>query len=320
MLDKAAPLDLRDLLALLAALALVVFGADLLLDGLLAVARRWRRSAFALVVLLAGMEPENLATGIAANLDGLPGAALGTCLGGSVFIALGVSGLGGLIAPARVTPKWATVAWTAAAPVPLALLALDGRVGRLDGALLLLWFAVAIAGLTRTGGVPPAADDDDKDEERTRFHPLLVAAGGLALLSAGGSLLGDALRSAAAGIGAGPTLLGNTAVAAAVEAEEVARVVVPARRGRPDLALANIAGTVVHFVALNAGLIALVRPLPLDAATRTVHLPAAVVAPALCLILIRARGRLDRPAGLALLLLYALYVGVAVRFPGGLGQ
>jgi len=308
-------LALLDVLTLLAALALVVFGADLLLDGLLALARHWRRSAFALVVLLAGMEPENLVAGVAANLDGLPGAALGTCLGGSVFIALGVAGLGGLLAPARVSPRWTTIAWTAAAPLPLALLAIDGEIGRSDALLLLLWFVVAIAGLARAEGAPPADDDDD---ERRRFHPLLIAAGGLALLSVGGSLLGDALRSAAAGLGASPTLLGNTAIAAAVEAEEVARVAVPARRGRPDLALANIAGTIVHFVTLNAGLIALARPLPIDAATRTVHLPAAVLAPALCFILIRARGRLDRPAGLALLALYALYVGVAIRFPGGL--
>lgn len=278
-----------DLLAWLvpiaAALGLVIAGAELLLDGLLELARRWRRSAFALVVLLAGFEPENLAAGIAANLDGLAGAALGTCLGGATFIALGVAGLGDLLAPAAVRPAWPTVAWTAAAPLPLFVLALDGTLDRIDGTLLILWFAVAIVGLSRTEGGAIEADDGD---EPPRFHPLLLAAGGLALLSVGGSLLGDGLRAAAAGLGATPTLLGNTAVAAAVEAEEVARGTVPARRGRPDLALANVAGTVVHFLSLNVGLIALVRPLPMGHATRTVHLPVAVVAPALCLILVRA--------------------------------
>jgi hypothetical protein len=56
-------------------------------------------------------------------------------------------------------------------------------------------------------------------------------------------------------LGISQTLLGNTALAATVEAEELARVAVPARRGRPELALGNIAGTIVHFAALNAGLI-----------------------------------------------------------------
>jgi Ca2+/Na+ antiporter len=45
------------------------------------------------------------------------------------------------------------------------------------------------------------------------------------------------------------TLLGNTAVAASVEAEELARVALPARRGRANVALANVLGTVVHFIA-----------------------------------------------------------------------
>lgn len=45
------------------------------------------------------------------------------------------------------------------------------------------------------------------------------------------------------------------------------------RRGRGDLALGNIAGTIVHFAAFNAGVIALIKPLPLDAATRHLTTP-----------------------------------------------
>jgi hypothetical protein len=41
-------------------------------------------------------------------------------------------------------------------------------------------------------------------------------------------------------LGISQTLLGNTALAAIVEAEELARVAVPARRGRSELALCNI--------------------------------------------------------------------------------
>jgi Ca2+/Na+ antiporter len=58
----------------------------------------------------------------------------------------------------------------------------------------------------------------------------------------------------------------------------VARVTVPSRRGGGDLALGSIAGTIVHFAAFNAGVIALVKPLELDAATRHLHLPTALAA------------------------------------------
>jgi hypothetical protein len=58
--------------------ALVVAGADALVDGLLGAGERLRISPFVLVVLLSGFELENLAAGIAANAEDLPGAAAGT--------------------------------------------------------------------------------------------------------------------------------------------------------------------------------------------------------------------------------------------------
>jgi cation:H+ antiporter len=101
---------------------------------------------------------------------------------------------------------------------------------------------------------------------------------GLVVLTGGGVLLGDGLRNVVRHLGISQTLLGNTALAATVEAEELARVAVPARRGRPELALGNIAGTIIHFAAFNAGVIALVKPLALDherpACTSPQQLPA----------------------------------------------
>lgn len=310
---------------------LVVLGAELLLAALLALARRLGVSAFALTAVISGVELENLAAGVAANLGGFPGAAIGTSLGGAVFLALAVTGLAGWVAPARLALPPGVSGWSAAAPLPLLLLSLDGRLSRFDGALLVLWFAVAVAGLARAGargGIdddgrePDDAEPDGDDDLAARIvrqtSPAVAVAGALALLGVGGNLLGEGLRAVAGWFPAAPTLLGNTALAAAVEAEEVARVAVPARRGRPELAAANVLGTIVHFVALNAGVIALVRPLVLDRATQTVHLPAAVLATVACLILLRARGGFDRPGGAALLALYALYLAVAVRWPAGL--
>ena len=272
-----------------------------------AAAERLPVSPFALTVLISGFELENLAAGIAANLKGLPGAAAGTFLGGTTFLATGVAGTGALIAPIRSEPPRAVLAWTAAAPLPLLALSLDGRLSRLDGAVLVAWFVLALVGLARAGGgalePAPAA---------SRPRPALLVLGGLLLLGAGGGALGEGLRRAVERLGVSATLLGNTAVAAAVEAEEVAGVAVPARRGRGELALGTLAGTVVHFVALNAGLIALVRPLPLDAATRHLHLPAAVAATLLLCATARADRGIGRPAGALLVLGYAAYLVVAV--------
>jgi cation:H+ antiporter len=296
-----------DLLVLVAGVALVVAGAELFFEALLGLARRLGVPAFTLTALVSGFEVENLAAGIAANAHGLGGAAAGTFLGGTTFLALGVAGLGALIRPLRASLPRALLLWTAAAPLPLAALALDGRLSRLDGALLLGWFALEMAGIARAARellVEPGG-------ERVPFAAVRALAG-LATLTVGGDLLGRGLRDVTQRFGISPTLFGNTALAAAVEAEEVARVAVPARRGRGDVALANVVGTIVHFAAFNAGLIALVKPIELDHASTRLHLPAAVGATlVLCALLARGRG-LGRADGALLLLLYVAYVAVAV--------
>jgi cation:H+ antiporter len=291
---------------LVGGVVLVVAGAELFFEGLLAAAARLGVSAFALTALVSGFELENIAAGIAANVKGFENAAAGTFLGGTTFLALAVAGLGALVAPLRAQLPRAVLAWTGAAPVPLLLLALDGEVSRLDGGLLLGWFFLAMAGLWRAGrgllGIPV---------ERKRFILLRVLFG-LALLTAAGEMLGEGLRRVVSRFGVSETLLGNTAIAASVEAEEVARVALPARRGRGDIALGNVVGTIVHFIAFNAGVIALVRPLDLDSASRWLHLPVAVASPVFLVFLLAWRGGLGRAAGALLVGLYVAYVAAAV--------
>jgi cation:H+ antiporter len=303
--------SLAALALLIAGVALVIAGADAFFRGLLGVAARLRLPAFVVTVVLSGFELENLAAGIAANAKGLPGAAAGTFLGGTTFLAAGVAGLGALIAPMRARLPLPSLVWTGAAPLPLLLLALDGTLSRLDGGLLLLWFALALTGLARSGRSLLAAEPVER-----RNRALLLVLAGLAVLTLGGELLGEGLRKAVSRFGVSATLLGNTAVAASVEAEELARVALPARRGRPDVALANVLGTIVHFIAFNAGVIALVQPLPLDAATRHLHLPAALIATGALCVLLALRGGLDRREGAALVAVYGGYLALAVSGVG----
>jgi cation:H+ antiporter len=298
---------LAALVLLAGGLVLIVAGAELLLDGLLGAAARLGVSAFAVTVLVSGLELENLAAGIAANARGLPGAAAGTFLGGTTFLALGVAGIAALLAPIRSGLTGSALLWTAAAPLPLAILAADGQLSRLDGAILVLWFGVAILGLARSGRVAL-----EPEQERRRRWPFAALLAGLAVLTVGGDLLARGLKGAIERLGVSQTVLGNTLVAASVEAEEVGRVVVPTRGGRGDLGLANVTATIAHFSALNAGVIALVKPLAINEPSRALHLPAAVAATWILCLAIRLSNGLRRRDGAVFLLLYAAYVAAAI--------
>lgn len=299
--------SLASLALLIAGLILVIAGAELLLDGLLGSASRLGVSAFTITVAISGFELENLAAGIAANAKGLPGAAAGTFLGGTTFLAIGVAGIGALIAPIRAELSRSALIWTAVAPLPLLALSLGGGLSRIDGAVLVLWFGVAIFGLARSGRY---AIGEGEAERRRR--PLIPLLGGLAILTVGGDLLAQGIRGVVDRLGVSQTLLGNTVIAASVEGEEVVRVAVPTKRGRGDLGLANITGTIVHFISFNAGVIALVKPLPLDDASRYLHLPMAVGATWVLCTLLWVRKGLTRTVGAALLCLYAAYIAAAI--------
>ena len=167
---------------------------------------------------------------------------------------------------------------------------------------------IALIGAARSGRAFLAGDSD---MERER-HPVARLLAGLGVLTCGGWLLGEGLRTVVRHLGISQALLGNTALAASVEAEELARVAVPARRGRPELALGNIAGTIIHFAALNAGVIALVKPLTLGHDTTRFYLPAAAASPAILAALLLARRQLGRLEGSALIGLYAIYLAAAI--------
>jgi cation:H+ antiporter len=173
---------------LAAGLVLVVAGAELFFEAVLGLASRLRVSAFALTALLSGFELENLAAGIAANLHGIPAAAAGTFLGGTTFLALAVTGVGALVAPLDARIGRPALLWTAASALPMAGLAADGTLSRLDGGLLLACFAVAMTGLWRSA---PAGAPLERRPPRFASLRLL---GGLAVLTAGGELLGRGVR------------------------------------------------------------------------------------------------------------------------------
>jgi len=293
---------------LVAGIGLVVGGAELFFEGLLSAAARLRVSAFALTAVVSGFELENLAAGIAANAKGLPGAAAGTFLGGTTFLALGVAGIGALLAPIRADLPRATILWLLVSPWPLLVVSVDGELSRVEGAILIAWFGVALFGMVRAGRSMVVETGPPEPKRR----PLFRVIAGLAVLTGGGVVLGDGLRRVVGDLGVSQTLLGNTAIAASVEAEEIGRVAVPARRGRGDVALANIGGTIVHFVAFNAGVIALVRPLHLDSDSLHLHLPMSVAATAvLCAALWLGRG-LGRATGGVFVALYVAYVAAAI--------
>lgn len=149
----------RDLLLVVAGLALLVLGGRLLVDGAIALARSLAVSerVIALTVVAAGTSLPELATSVVAAVRRQAELAVGNILGSNVFNVLGILGAAAVVRPVPT----AAVAWldvgvmTLLAVVLWPLLWTGRRLQRMEGLLLLAIAAAHLAALLAGVGDAP---------------------------------------------------------------------------------------------------------------------------------------------------------------------
>jgi cation:H+ antiporter len=292
-------------------IVVVVWATRRLLEGLVGVAIVTRVAPFAVSAVLSGLEAENIAVGLAAGGRGAAEVALGTVFGGSIFMVCVALGLGAVIVPLQVRLPRGILAVFAATPVLAGLPLVAETTPRWTGIVLLLCFAAAMAYVVTASRTHAFIDDDDVEEAtesapRSALRAILLTLLGIGLISAGGELVASGATRLIADLGLSAGLVGMVLTPAAIEAEEVIRQVVPARAGRNDVSAGNLVGTVLWFVLVNLGLIALLTPVRVPRLTRLLDYPFLVGATWVATFFL-ARGRVGRTAGAMLVALAVAY-------------
>ena len=324
------PQTLLALVALLAGVAAIVWGAETFAEHLTDASSRLRVSTFALALLLAGAEPEELATSVTAALRGVPAIAYGDVIGTNVAMCTVALGLGALIAPLPFGPRVRRYALLA---LPVGVIATvliwDGHLGRAEGTLLVGLYAAYVALIWIAERHPPALGElselDDHDRQPQAAAPptgaaaptqarsrvgrdLLLVLAGLAAMVGGATVLVEAVRRLS-GIEETQTRLGLTLVGFATAFELIVLAVAAARRGMTETVLASVVGSFAYNTTMTLGAGALARPLTVLAADQ-LHLPLLAMLGALLAVLALAlpTGRLTRPAGALLLTAYPAFI------------
>ncbi len=305
------------LLLLIASTGAIVWGAEAFAEHLSSVAKYLGTSTFALAILLAGAEPEELATVVAASLRHAPGIAFGDVIGANVTICLVALGLGAVIAP---LPFQGSALRYALLGLPLAAIgsyfAWNGAVSRRAGAILVLLYVVYVAAIWLIEKRPPALgevgelDEAGGGPERPFRNILFVLAGLLAMILGATALVEAARRLTHAE--SSQTLLGLTIVGFATGFELVVLAWSASRRGASEIVVAGVVGSFAYNMTMTLGAGALARPLVLtDAAS--LHWPLAAMLASFVVVIALAivRGRIGRIAGGLLLAAYPLTVWFA---------
>jgi cation:H+ antiporter len=305
----------------LVGLVLVIWSAERLVEGVVGTSVGYGVSAFVVSVVFVGFDPENLAVGAVGAVQGLPGIAAGSVIG-AAMVAVGLAfGVTALLAPMQFAQVPRRVLLIPVAAVLLfGALAFDGMLSRLDGALLLSAFVLAVLELLRlsrrgldvrpTGEVAEGLEHAAPRPRARALGFLLLALTGLVV---GSELLVAGSERLLVRFGLSDTVYGMTLLALAVSVEELARELPAARRGRPEITVGNVAGSILAFFLCNAGLIALIRPVSVDASVIRFYLPVCLLTVAFatgCL----ATLRVPRWAGAVLVGAYlAFFVGAYLQ-------
>lgn len=266
---------LLPILLLLLGFALLIKGADFLVNGASSIAKKFNISnlAIGLTVVAFGTSMPELIVSLIASLNGNADAAFGNVIGSNNFNLLFILGICGLIYPLVVQRN------TVKYEVPLSLLAAGilfvlvndsflwgssaNIMGRFDSLILLIFFGLFMVYIYRT--MKTTSDFGDNGGEAIKIYSTWVSTGfvglGLAGLIFGGKLVVDNAVDIAHQVGVSDKLIGLTILAIGTSLPELATSAMAAYRKNTDIAIGNVIGSNIFNIFFILGITGMVNPL-----------------------------------------------------------
>lgn len=307
---------LLSVLSLIAGAVVICASAEALVRGgsRLAIAFRVPSVIVGLTVVAYGTSAPEAVVSTMSVLRGAGDLAVGNILGSNVANIGLILGAAALARPLLLEPHMARVDLPLVVAVTggFGALALDGRIERWEGALLLsgalLYTGWCLLRAVRASRL--ASDEEPVGGSRVvDALRVLLGLGGLAL---GANLLVGGAVTIARAIGIGELVIGATIVAVGTSLPEMAASIMASGRGDHGLSVGNVVGSNLFNLMLVLGLAASIAPLTVTReALLWDALPGLVLAVAL-LVLAATRGLVSRWCGAALLAAFAAYITVCV--------
>ncbi len=311
------------LLILVIGLALVIYGANIMVDGSASLAKSYNISniVIGLTVVSFGTSSPELAITIYSASTGNTELAIGNIVGSNIVNILLILGVTSIIYPLTILRN------TVLKEIPLSLLASivlfimvkDSFFGNgpnmisLGDSLVLLSFMVIfmyyLLNLARTNG----DKEEVKIQTMTRKKSLLLIIGGLVLLVGGGKLFVDSAVKLAVSFGLSQAVIGLTIVAIGTSLPELATSVVAALKKNSDIAVGNAVGSNIFNIFLILGAGGIVAPLP-QGNISDIDFYVCILASIVLLISGYAieSNKIKKIEGIFFVILYLMYIGFQV--------
>lgn len=256
-----------NILMIIAGVVLVLWGADRLTDGAVALAERMQipQIVIGLTIVALGTSAPEFCVSLVSALKGTADLAVGNVVGSNIFNTMLIVGVAAMVAPMTILPS------TIRKDVPVALVAsvaltvmvlMDGDLSRVDAALLFVGFLIFMW-ITLRGAKGSHAIEQEQAAPRgySVLKSLLLLALGLACLVVGSNIFVDGAANVAQELGVSEAVIGLTIVAGGTSLPELATSVVAARKGNSGIAIGNVLGSNVMNILLILGGAGLISPM-----------------------------------------------------------
>jgi cation:H+ antiporter len=282
---------------------------------------RWARIPAGIVgatiAAFATSAPE-LSVSVSSALAGKPAVALGDAIGSNVVNLGAILGFVLLMSPIKATRVSVARDFSTAllAPVVIGLLAWDGELSRSDGLILIALFTAWL--MATVLEAKRHRESGEEVEATLSVKPLMAVSYsliGLGLLVLAGGLIVKGAVGIASSYGLDPFTIGATVVALGTSVPELATAIMASARGHEEIGLGTALGSNVFNGLFIVGVASVICPIPVQMSSVGIGI---VTGCLLTLFVLPSKqGILGRSRGVLLLITYAIYLMVIIRFRVG---
>lgn len=266
-----------NVLFILVGIVLVLWGADRLTDGAVAVAEKMKmpQIVIGLTIVAMGTSMPEFCVSLVSALKGTTDLAVGNIVGSNIFNTLLIVGVSAWVAPMTILKSTVRkdIPFALFASLILLIMCLDGNISRLDAGILFVLFLVFMY-VTLKGA--KTKDDDttaktesieDKKKPMAAWLSIVWIIVGLACLIGGSNLFVEGATKVAEHIGVSEAVIGLTIVAGGTSLPELATSVVSAHKGNSGIAIGNVLGSNVFNILAILGVTGVITPMHLQGIT-----------------------------------------------------
>ncbi len=306
-------------LQIAAGFVLLLLGAEFLVRGAVALARRLEVSpmVIGMTVVAYGTTAPELVVSLEAALTDVPAIAVGNVIGSNIANILLILGTAAVIYPIACKPGALKRdgAVMLGAAVLMVILGLTGAITAVQGAVML--FALITLTLyaywserrnSASADLLSREAEEFAEWPRSLWPSLLAVIGGIATVVFGAQILVAAAVELARDFGISEAVIGLTLVAVGTSLPELATAAVAAYRRHPDIAIGNVVGANTYNILAILGVVSMVEPLTIPAQIVGFDIWFMLAATILLLAMILVRGGLSRAVGAGFLAVYGLYL------------